>query len=206
MSLTGAARAADETHIPLSKARIKKLLAMAVLLVAGSAAILGIDTLPIGLRVAISGAGIAFFGASSVIFARRLFRAHAGLSLTPEGMVDRSSALALGLVRWPDVTAIDLMTMNGVEMIIVRVTNPELYVRRGNFVQRMLNRGNMRMVGSPVFVAPIALATDSQTLRALLERYVATYGGSQRLAADAPERAGDGAELPSVKLVRRGPG
>ena len=125
------------------------------------------------------GAGIAslvVFGACAVVAVRKFFDDSPALVLNPAGLTDNSSAVSAGFVPWKVIQYIDIDHIQGQKFIAIVVENPEAYLARGNVLQRLLHRGNMRMTGTPINISSQALKIKHQNLLALISAYFAEYG------------------------------
>lgn len=168
-----------EVVIPLSKGKNVLLLFGAVAFVVGSIWLWSIADAqrryhPLVVRVT-SVVGTLFFGGCAIYGVWKLFDDRPGLVIDTTGILDNSSAVATGKIPWEDVLGIGQFEISGQRYIVVFVTEPEKYVRRGNYVCRMLKAANVKLAGSPITISPSSLQTSfDQLLQALtsgFERY-----------------------------------
>ena len=161
----------DVIEIPQSTRKLWWTAVGAVAFVALGAVMLSLSSQPLFVRVC-GGASVAFFGLIAVYSIRRLRRPRIGLTLTPDGLVDQSSAVSAGLVPWREVTRLGEWSMSGTRCLILHVRDPAPYLARGNLLQRMAKRANHRMVGSPIAVASTTLAIGFDELARLVQTYL----------------------------------
>jgi hypothetical protein len=178
----------DETVIELSKTKI-------ILTIVGSAVFVAIGIWLLTINAADISQGrsfrlffnsplfaralgvlsIAFFGLTGIFGIRKFFDKRPGLILDSSGITDNASAAAAGFIPWSDVIGFDVFEMNKSKMLVVMVGDPEKYIDRGNAVKRKLNKANFNMVGSPISISSVTLATDFADLQSLFRRYLDKY-------------------------------
>ncbi|ORA62129.1 STM3941 family protein [Mycobacteroides franklinii] len=61
-------------------------------------------------------------------------------------------------------------------ILMVAVKDPERYIARGGPVTRLLNRGNMRMAGSPIAISANSLKIGFDELLAAFEANRSRFG------------------------------
>ena len=64
--------------------------------------------------------------------------------------------------------------------LTIEVVDPQKYVGRGGFVNRVLNAANARMTGSPINISPGSLRVKFDELLRVLTRAFERYGGAGR--------------------------
>ena len=122
-------------------------------------------------------ADIVFFAAASAMGMRKLFDRRPGLELTPEGFIDNSSGVSVGLVPWAEVTGLGVWELGAARTIVLAVRDPEKYVARGGPLRRRVNRANLHLCGSPVVVSSASLQIGFDELLELFKAYLARHGG-----------------------------
>lgn len=177
----------DEKIIPLSKAKLAAIVLGATILAALGLwiAILDEATLlkdaPFGGRVfpfdnpaamhTIGIAGVVFFSACALFGIVKYFDKNPGLVLGATGFVDNASGVAAGYVPWTEVTQVKTFQVARQRMLIVVVSDPERYIRRGNPFKQAINRMNFNMCGSPITIPSSALKIDFDELSGLFNSY-----------------------------------
>jgi hypothetical protein len=135
---------------------------------------------------AVGAAAVLFFGACAVYAIVKFFDRKPGLVLGPTGFLDNSSAVAAGFIPWSDVTGVGIFTVGIQKFLVVRVADPEKYIRRGNPFRRALNRVNTRMCGSPITISSNALRISFHELH----RELASRHARARDPAASPRNSG----------------
>jgi hypothetical protein len=122
------------------------------------------------------GVAAALFGAARVVYGLVKSRDRKpGLTLSPAGLVDNSSAVAAGFIPWSEVTGLDTFQLHRQQMLVIKVADPGKYIERGSAVKRALNRANAGMVGSPIVITSNALRIPFDELRREVAAYVSRY-------------------------------
>ncbi len=159
-------------EIPLSRGKLTLLFVGALAFVAGGVLIWFKPDLndedSIVVTRAIAAASILFFGACAVVAGLKLFDGRPGLVIDQAGIVDHSSAVAVGRIDWSDVTELVINKVSGQRMLTVMVANHQKYLSRGSWWQRPLQMANVRITGSPVNISAASLAIHLDDLVQLL--------------------------------------
>ena len=107
---------------------------------------------------------------------KRLSNKHPGLIINNFGIVDNSGYVSAGMVYWTDVIEINTSKLFFSEYIIIKVKNPERYIKNAkNPFNRMWLDMEYRKVGSPINISVNSLDFKFNDLfRILQERYLST--------------------------------
>lgn len=114
---------------------------------------------------------ILFFGLCSFFGIKKLLTNSPGLIISAEGILDNSSGISMGLIPWTDVTGIGVYEVQKQKFISIRVADPEKYANNGNAIQRMANRANIKMCGTPINISAGTLNIDHDNLLAVINKY-----------------------------------
>jgi hypothetical protein len=98
---------------------------------------------------------------------------NAGITITKEGIHDKSSAISLGLIRWSDIKEIDKEVSLKSKLLVVRVKKNSVYLKKANnsAIERLL-RQNIRNFDTPVVIESKYLESSlEELLDILLERF-----------------------------------
>jgi len=77
--------------------------------------------------------------------------------INEEGILDNSSYIAGGLIRWDDIHNIELYQLAGQKMIGIQLKDPDSYLESQQGLKRQLIKINQGMVQAPVNIAQSAL-------------------------------------------------
>ncbi|UQZ36937.1 hypothetical protein C2I18_27435 [Paenibacillus sp. PK3_47] len=100
---------------------------------------------------------IVFFGACMLYFVRKMFDRTPAIIINDEGVFDNSSYIPGGLVRWEDITHIELYELAGQQMIGIQLKDPDTFLKGQQGLKRRLIQINQGMVKAPVNIAQSAL-------------------------------------------------
>ncbi len=125
----------------------------------------------------------SFFGLCAIYGCFKVFDTRPGLIIDDQGIVDNSSAVAVGRILWGEV--VDFYVSN--KFITIVVVDPQKFMARGNFLKRMLNAANMKMTGSPINISWIALGLKSDELAQALTVAFRKHAGARRTNSCAPK-------------------
>jgi hypothetical protein len=168
----------DEVAIPLSRTKIVVMIVGAVGFVVLSVWIWSLADAqprfhPHFLR-GVAAAGVGFFGLCAAYGCLKFFDCKPGLVIDREGIIDNSSAVAVGRIPWEHVVGFRVGEVYGQRILTIDVVDPQLYAGRGKAFQRLLHAANLRMTGSPINIASGALRADMdeliEVLTAAMER------------------------------------
>lgn len=113
-------------------------------------------------------ASFLFFGLLSTYALRKLFGNPVGLIIDEEGITDNTSASAVGLIKWTDITEIRTMQVKSTRFILIYIANPHEYLERAKGFKKMLMKGNHNMYGTPLSIASNTLQYKFNDLEKLI--------------------------------------
>lgn len=160
---------AEDVHIPVNRFK----LIMQTALFSG----LGITALLVSFYLAdntsispliwkIPGGALCFFGIlAAAAKAKKRTDKTAGISFTKEGVLDTSSDISLGLIKWKDIISIDEKDSLRDELLIIQVKRQEQYVKnaKNSAIGRLLQQ-NIRKFGTPVVIEASNLSCSIKEL------------------------------------------
>jgi serine phosphatase RsbU (regulator of sigma subunit) len=122
---------------------------------------------------------LAFTGISAffTVFAAKRFSNNApGLIINNFGIVDNSGLVSAGMIYWTDVTEINTSKLFFAQCIIIKVKNPQRYIKNEkNPLNRLWLDMEYRKVGSPINISINGLKYQFNDLfRILQDRYLST--------------------------------
>ncbi len=93
---------------------------------------------------------ILFFGFCLIYYIKEIIVHKPILIISDEGIMDRSSYLGAGLVKWEDIRDIDFVEFGGQVFLGIFTHDPNLIIDRSSSLQRMLNQVNKKLIDSQV--------------------------------------------------------
>ena len=118
--------------------------------------------------------GAIFFGFIGIITAKKLTDKSKGLIISDEGIYDNSSAVAVGLREWKDITGVSKSQIMSTKFLIIKVSDPEKYIAKAkNKLAQNSLRMTLKSYGSPISIASTALEINFEELEKLVtERFL----------------------------------
>jgi hypothetical protein len=147
----------EEIHIMINRSRLLfQLILFTVLgisVLIGAFAVANISSInPLIWKIGGSVAGFFFIVAAGSKAKKRADK-NAGIRITKEGMIDQSSDLSLGLIKWSDISSIDKEASLEAQLLIVRVKKNNAYLKKAknSAIERLLKQ-NIRKFDTPVVI------------------------------------------------------
>ncbi|MFC5464071.1 STM3941 family protein [Lederbergia graminis] len=117
---------------------------------------------------------VIFFGLCMLYYIKVLMKPEPAVIVTKEGIIDQSSYIRAGLVRWEEIEGIDLISFSGQDYLGIFTFDPDLIIDRSSGFKKMLNRMNTGLLPSQVNI-PVKLLNCSMDdlMNAISERWEA---------------------------------
>ncbi|MEJ5106674.1 STM3941 family protein [Chryseobacterium sp. MYb328] len=97
---------------------------------------------------------VFFFGFILIIMVKkRLFDKNMGIIVNEEGIIDNSSFVGVGLIKWDDIISIEKSNVASVNFLFIKVKNPEGYINISNGIKSKLLKANYRSYGTPISIS-----------------------------------------------------
>jgi len=167
----------DEIIIPLSKVKLTILMLGSITFVA-----LGIWFLisppeikhPVfGNPILIFSSGLASvicFGLLTFFYAKKIPDNKPGLVIGTDGIIDNSSGMSVGLIKWTDLENISVIEIHRQKLIMLFVKNPQDYIdKQTSRFQRKAMQINYKMYKTPLSITANGLQCGFTELLELLE-------------------------------------
>jgi len=125
------------------------------------------------------------------MIAYKLPQASPGIIIDKNGIIDYSSGISSGLIKWEDITHIYLMEVKSQKLIMLNVSNPDVYVQRQtNALKRKATALNYKIYGTPISISSNGLKCNTKKLHSLLksnwEYYIRSTGIHDRQSSFKP--------------------
>lgn len=79
-----------------------------------------------------------------------MFKTKPALIINEKGIIDQSTYIAPGLIKWEEIQSIDFVQFSGQTYLGIFTKDPDLVVNRSNSLKKMLNRINKGLLPSQV--------------------------------------------------------
>jgi len=115
--------------------------------------------------------GIIFFGMTGIYGLIKLFDKKIGLKIDGNGIFDNSNASSVGLIRWEDISSIQVEEINSTKFVLIYTKNPKYYLDRAGWLQKRLLLANNEMYGTPFSLTFSTLKTNLHELEERIKAY-----------------------------------
>jgi len=114
---------------------------------------------------------ILFFGFAIFYFSFKLTDKNPGIVIDDNGILDNSSAVAVGFIPWATIKQFATAKVMKQEFLIIVVDNPELYInQQTNLFKKKGMQYNLNNYGSPLAISANGLKCNLTELTSILER------------------------------------
>lgn len=93
---------------------------------------------------------ILVFGLCFLYYVKALVEREPAIIITKEGIIDNSSYIRAGLVKWEEIEAIEFLNFSGQVFLGIFTYDPELIINRSSGMKRVFNRLNKGLLPSQV--------------------------------------------------------
>ncbi|UKB85377.1 hypothetical protein LF887_07055 [Chryseobacterium sp. MEBOG06] len=95
-----------------------------------------------------------FFGfALFTMIKKKIFDKNIGIIVNEEGIIDNSSFVGVGLIKWEDVISIEKSNVASTNFLLIKVKNPEYYINISTGIKSKLLAGNYKSYGTPISIS-----------------------------------------------------
>lgn len=95
-----------------------------------------------------------FFGFVLITLTRKVFfDKNLGIIINEEGIIDNSSFVGVGLIKWEDITSIEKSKVSSTNFLLIKVKNPEHYINTPNRIKSNLLKANYKSYGTPISIS-----------------------------------------------------
>ncbi len=175
----------NEIIIPLSKGKIVLLIIGSLAFVTACAWLFNIKAG--GEYEAVFWKGFAiiggiFFSITGIFGIKKIFDFEPGLVINSEGIIDNSSAVSIGLIKWGDIVGFKVMQISSTKLLLILVKNPEKYIEmEENKIKRKLMSMNNSRYGSPISISSNALKINFKELEKMIQDNFEKYSRNPRI-------------------------
>jgi len=131
--------------------------------------------------------GIAFFGFGGIYAAGKLADRKPGLIIDSEGIIDNSSAVAAGRVRWDDMTGLTVSKIQSTRFLNILVRSPQACLEGKSRLMKLAGAANIKMTGTPINISSNALKIKFDDLVRLINE--AAIAHSNRMPHSEDDQA-----------------
>jgi hypothetical protein len=129
----------------------------------------------LGNPILVFGTGILlilFFGLGAFYLLLKFFDNKPGLIIDHDGLIDRSTGVAIGRILWSDITNILILPIYK-DLIMIEVKDPQTYINREtNILKKIAMRISAGMHKSPVHISSGTLQIELVELHRILTQHL----------------------------------
>ncbi|EKN71460.1 hypothetical protein BABA_01440 [Neobacillus bataviensis LMG 21833] len=162
----------DDFIVMAKRGRMIMLAIFCLVFVAAGIFILSVPFNEPTLPIVIGILTIAVFGLCFLYYIKVLVKPEPAVVVTKEGIIDQSSYIGAGLVRWEEIEAIDFLNFSGQVFLGIFTYDRELVISRSRGIKKLFNRLNKGLLSSQVNIPVKNLACSvDELMNAIGERW-----------------------------------
>lgn len=113
--------------------------------------------------------GMVFFGLCAMVFITKLVQNAPMIEINPQGIMDKSTIWAIGLIKWQDIDFIKIKSFKNQSFIAVYLIDEKPYLRRMSFWQKCNALINKKMGFSIISLNTVGTNYSSEQLFSEIE-------------------------------------
>lgn len=129
-----------------------------------------IQTNPILVKV-VGISTLLFFSVILYIASKQLFNPELGLTFNDEGINDHSNGMAVGMIKWEDITEIKTLKFLWMKSMAIHTNNPEKYLREASGFKLRVLAGNLNRAKTPILISSKSLKIRYSNLEKMTLEY-----------------------------------
>ena len=104
-----------------------------------------------------------------IVFVKVVLSRKLGLTINNDGIIDSSSYISKGLIKWDDIVSIKRIEVMSTKFLLIGVKNPERYVdNETNKIKKRFLQVNLKKYGTPITISSTTLEYDFEKLEKVL--------------------------------------
>lgn len=112
---------------------------------------------------------LSFFGLILFTLINKYFRdKDSGIIISKKGIIDNSSYVGVGLIKWEDIISIEQSMVNSTKFILIKTKNPKKYLNSPNLLKLKLQKANYNVYGTPISISANFVSCDFNQLEKLI--------------------------------------
>lgn len=126
--------------------------------------------------------GVLIFSLFSYFIAKKLLDKKMGLTILQDGIIDNSSATAIGKIDWNDITEIKTRKVATTKFLMLETDKPEKYLQlaKNKFAKKNMEANN-KWYGSPLAITSTGLKINFENLERLLRTEFDSYNAKKNV-------------------------
>lgn len=153
----------EESRIEITRNKTKVILFSCLSLVLGVASFVmwfkadTINHYPVLYVKFLSVLGVLLFLGAGLFGVKKVFDSSTALLITPIGIENNSNIIKFNLVEWKDIERFESYSIKGTKLILIYVSNPDVYIAKSNGVAKIFMRMNHWYHKTPLSISPNVL-------------------------------------------------
>lgn len=104
-----------------------------------------------------------------------IFDKKTGIIIDEEGILDNSSYVAVGLIKWSDIKSIRKSNVSSTEFLLIDINNPDEYINRKKGLKKILLKMNYKSYGTPISISSNFVECDFHKLETVIKELLSKY-------------------------------
>jgi hypothetical protein len=121
--------------------------------------------------IIIGALGLIFFGLCMVYWVISMVKRKPAIIINHEGIIDQSTYIKAGLVKWDEIADIDFVSFSGQTYLGIYTLDPELIIDRSSSFKKMLNQMNKGLLDTQVNIPVKILDCSMDDLTNEINKY-----------------------------------
>ncbi len=105
----------------------------------------------------------------------KIFDRKPGLVINDEWILDNSSFLSVGLIKWDNISNVAVNNIRKQKILTITLKNPDEFMEKQNVVKKFCFKLNHKYFESPVQISDSALKYDCQKIYEIIKRKIASH-------------------------------
>jgi len=131
--------------------------------------------------------GGVFFGFCGCYAVKKVFDTRPGLIIDSTGIVDNSSSVSAGRIRWCEISAVRVAVISGQKLLVINLIEPQKYLARSGFLKRKLSGASVWITGSPINISSNSLCLNFDELFDVVTEAFERHLNSNALQTSDPD-------------------
>lgn len=115
---------------------------------------------------------ILFSSFCGIYILMKFFDKKPGLIIYDEGIIDNSSSICLGLIKWENITDIKITKIRTQKILTIEINNADEIISQQRGLKKMFMKLNKKYFHSPIQITSNSLACSFQELHEIIQDHL----------------------------------
>ncbi|CEJ71598.1 hypothetical protein BN1195_03947 [Chryseobacterium oranimense G311] len=116
-----------------------------------------------------------FFGFSFFLLLKSFLTKDFNLIINEVGIINNSSYVSVGLIKWEDITSIEKATVMSTSFLLINVKSPQKYINACNGLGKKILKANFKTYGTPISISSSTLSYNFDELEKVITKFYNEY-------------------------------